>query len=1396
MTRLKHLIIILSIATFFLIVGFLPFSAAHANMDDYCKLPPFVHSAAPPNTMIMLSIETPMQGASHPDVTCTGDLQTNYGCSPSACRSTSSGRRISNCYDNSVDYYGFFNPDKCYSYLGSGNSGRFRPSGDTSNHQCSGNWSGNFLNWATTMAVDAFRRAMTGGNRVVDSDTRTLLLGARQTLGVGHSWYPIKMIDTDTNSYIPYSGTRYIVRHANGFSVCSRDDCTVNESGTGETRFPTTSGTTYVDGAFNLRIIVCNPSRGLEEYCNPSNNKPEGVIQENAEKMRFSLISYAMYNNADKSRDGGIIRANMKWILPKIPTGFDYHDSSGNLVSCGDSNGCTNPEAEINEDGTFISNPDNFSGGKSGLINFINKFGYEDGYKSYDPISEMYYEIIRYFKNLGPSTDDYCNGLPLTDDGFPVFCNQDSQRTWRDPYIYNCQQSAIVAINDANPWLDKRIPGTSFTSSYGSYWAPDPDDFGTPSNADSSINVTEWTKNVGDDEGITPGNMCVGCVLGGVCDWNATDKFVSNLGEIAGTCPWPPKENSYYIAGLSYYAHNTDLRPDNDPTYGLEGNQTINTYMIDTQESNATMLVGRTNMLYLAAKFGGFNDVDGDGKPFMDNTCGTASPDQRCSEWDKDGDGFPDNYFFASEPDELEKGLKQAFFDIASRVSSGTSVSILSERTEKGANMIQAVFYPAKSFQSGGETIELEWIGYLNNLWLFNSKDNVNIREDTVQDSKLNLVNDRIIDFVFKNNSLSIEQCEDTDGDGDCDSQLPDKSIDEISAIYWDGDSWEAGSAIWEAGYELYNTSAEETAPRERTIYTNGTNGLVEFITGNKDSFKDYMGLITGDDIDIDGTLYPLDDIIKYIRGIDTAGLRNRTLTIGSDTYTWKLGDIIYSTPQVEDNFENYADTVVFVGANDGMLHAFKLGKPDTTGLGSNEVIKLTGSNRGKEIFAFIPRNSLPYLRYLSSSEYCHLYYVDHSPYITTIGDKKVLIGGMRLGGACGDGAGINPPTDTCPDDSLADGSCTGLSSYYALDISDPDSPNLLWEYSHPTLGFSYTGPAVITRGNTDYVMFLSGPTGYDGDSNQNLHVFVLKLNSNLSINQIFVKDMGSSFQNSFGGRLFTNGLDIDENGNTDFVLFGYSKNQGANNWSGGIVKVYTGNTDPNLWVYDASYYNLSQQPITARVTTEKCFDNVYVFAGTGRYFTSAETYSTGDNDIIIGAPFTCDASNNCNPATVDFDLGGSGNVCASLTSPGNEMGWYKQLDSESDAQQDGYHKERVITDPTTTEQDMIFFTTTEPSADKCAFGGRTRVWGLNCTTGGALTDQSCTDFGVANTGGTLFLQTSTSEISQFSPGADFTQEGGNATGWTEGVPAETSTPFLPPPLAGGEGEIIHWIER
>ncbi|MCF5935204.1 hypothetical protein L2223_21650, partial [Xanthomonas perforans] len=79
-------------------------------------------------------------------------------------------------------YVGYFNSAKCYKYnYDADETKRYfypvaSPAPDAS-FRCNDAtlWSGNFLNWAATQTIDPFRSAMTGGYRVVDTPTTTIL---------------------------------------------------------------------------------------------------------------------------------------------------------------------------------------------------------------------------------------------------------------------------------------------------------------------------------------------------------------------------------------------------------------------------------------------------------------------------------------------------------------------------------------------------------------------------------------------------------------------------------------------------------------------------------------------------------------------------------------------------------------------------------------------------------------------------------------------------------------------------------------------------------------------------------------------------------------------------------------------------------------------------------------------------------------------------------------------------------------------------------------------------------------------------------------------------------------------------------------------------------------------
>lgn len=126
--------------------------------------PLFLQSAVPPNVLFSLSVEYP-----------TANTAAYQG---------------TNDYSGTNTYLGLFDPDKCYTYNSTNNW--FSPAAQASNHACSGQWSGNFLNWASMTGLDEFRYAMTGGNRYVDTATQTVLQRAYQSGQGGTGNFPQK----------------------------------------------------------------------------------------------------------------------------------------------------------------------------------------------------------------------------------------------------------------------------------------------------------------------------------------------------------------------------------------------------------------------------------------------------------------------------------------------------------------------------------------------------------------------------------------------------------------------------------------------------------------------------------------------------------------------------------------------------------------------------------------------------------------------------------------------------------------------------------------------------------------------------------------------------------------------------------------------------------------------------------------------------------------------------------------------------------------------------------------------------------------------------------------------------------------------------------------------------
>lgn len=447
-------------------------------------------------------------------------------------------------YNNSSIYTGYFDPGKCYSFIEeefnhvffgtiskANGGGYFTPaSAMNSARDCSGNssakWSGNYLNWATTQTIDPFRKALTGGYRVVDTTSMTVL--EKATRGNSSNYFGNRTINaTNANKTTPFGSVSLTSSVTSGNNDFQKNK-TVRFTYIG-------SDKKTVTNYFTVRVEVCKKGL-LESNCTKYGEnlwKPEGLIQQYSKDIRYSVFSYL--NENGNTRNGGVMRA---------PQGYVGQTKR----QPGTPNELPNELKEWSEEtGVFYVNPQSDSIGNSGVINYINKFGeLTNRHKSNDPVSELYYAALRYFRNLG-DVAAYSN---ITDasqrDKFPVITN------WADPIQYSCQKNVILGIGDVNTHEDRDVPVT-----------------GDP------LKVQEFTKKVFDLEGIIK---------------SASSEFTG-------------RGNSAHIAGLAYYANTTDLRADR------AGNQTVSTHWVDVREGE-TLLEKARNQYWLAAKYGGFQVPD------------------------------------------------------------------------------------------------------------------------------------------------------------------------------------------------------------------------------------------------------------------------------------------------------------------------------------------------------------------------------------------------------------------------------------------------------------------------------------------------------------------------------------------------------------------------------------------------------------------------------------------------------------------------------------------------------------------------------------------------------------------------------------------------------------------
>mgnify|MGYP000031663863 FL=1 len=457
-------------------------------------------------------------------------------------------------YKPNIQYFGYFDSYKCYNY-NSGNS-RFEPAAVSSNKKCSGNWSGDFLNYITTSRIDALRRVMYGGRRSTDTATLTVL--ERSFIPQdAHTWgreYDSAVDTYSISDYTPLAQPTTGTRHffANTSRNGNRNDPLmrvllnrseriynwVAKEGPVADNVLDGSGATVTPTDYIVRVVACVVGL-LEAECKgypasaPTSYKPTGVLHDYGENrsIAFGLLSGSYANQ----RAGGVLRKNVS-----------YFDDEVNLTT-----------------GVF-------SATVTGLVHHLDRFqiaqwgpGYPGGCaagncKDYgSPTAEMMYEGLRYFGGGTGATSifDYADAGSV-DNTLGL-----KRASWKNPYATvasggggfpYCAKPVQMVFSDVYPSYDSdQLPGSSFAT----FSAP-----ASPSTL-SSLNVTTLASAISSAEGIG-GRYFIGESLDNTpnTDLAPTLKTVTSLARIRGLAPAEPtRGGSYYSASVARFGKVNDV---------------------------------------------------------------------------------------------------------------------------------------------------------------------------------------------------------------------------------------------------------------------------------------------------------------------------------------------------------------------------------------------------------------------------------------------------------------------------------------------------------------------------------------------------------------------------------------------------------------------------------------------------------------------------------------------------------------------------------------------------------------------------------------------------------------------------------------------------------------------
>jgi|GEM_PF-848781 len=784
------------------------------------------------------------------------------------------------------------------------------------------------------------------------------------------------------------------------------------------------------------------------------------------------------------------------------------------------------------------------------------------------------------------------------------------------------------------------------------------------------------------------------------------------------------------------------------------------------------------NPLWYAAKYGNFTDANDNGIPDLQ------------SEWDKKdiegnagADGIPDGYFPVRNPAYLEKSLAQVFSDITTRVSSGTAASVVASTGAGEGAVYQALYNPVYEVDSITGNTEVNWVGTLHALFIDRNSE---LREDSFvaggSDGILTS-SDPIVDIYYDDTlgqTMVQRYLVDTDGTRGAANGNP-FGIDDLQPI------WSARDQLAQVSNYTSNRSYSASGATGRYIFTgidseDSRDGIIqnnEVMPFESDTFNtDIAGEDTFELLDVGDDEDDVKNLVNFIRGDETiSGFRSRSIDYDGDSSNgdepWLLGDIVNSSPvtlsrpnngyEIEFGDSTYREyknakagrrQVVFLGANDGMVHAFNAGFYSASDGGyKTSMAGETAHPLGSELWAYVPYNLLPHLQYLSRTDYNHVYYVDGQPQIFDVngiwdsnstiehpgGWGTILVVGMRFGGGQ---VTVEVDGDDVP----------LRSGYVVLDITDPEAPpEVIAEITDEDLGYSVSIPTLVKfreknsvtgsyenpAKNDWFLVFGSGPAGNDGSS----RATALKDAVSSKTAKIFSFDLArrtltkfdTSLPNAFIGGV--QAADWNADFEDDAVYFGVVSGTEAAP-TGQLMRGALGLLSGNLSMSLSKVLDVTNKPFSAQPSVVKDRTNNYwVFSGSGRYYTSGDNssvstqtfYGVKDPDATMASlPGTVVASADL-VDTTSLDVYADGTVVSGSTTPvtlntGETVGEFSEVKNAVISHSGWYFdlpytRERSSTKAVLSGESLVF-TTYQPTGEVCSAEGNGFLYAPNYQSG------------------------------------------------------------------------------